>query len=96
MFGMLIISELFGSYISILKELFVCLFSDCLTRNIEPVGEQFLAHVRRKLNNHSFSDDDRIQAEAATEQAEETISEDSEEETPDLLNRDPKDWKVTI
>jgi len=70
------------------------LFSDCSTRNIEPVGSQFLAHARRKLNNYSFSEDDRIQAELATELAEETILEDSEEETPELLSRDPKDWKV--
>ena len=48
------------------------------------------------LNNHSFSEDDRIQAETAVEQAEEVVSEDSEEETPDLLNGDPKDWKVLI
>lgn len=67
-----------------------------MTRNIEPIGGQFLAYVRRKLNNYSFSDDERIQAEAATEQAEEIILEDSEEETQELLNRDPKDWKVTI
>ena len=72
------------------------LFLACLARNIEPVGSQFLAHARRKLNNHSFSEDDRIQSEAVKEQAEEVVSEDSEEETPELLNRDPKDWKVTI
>lgn len=72
------------------------MFSDGLTRNIEPIGNQFLAYVRRKLNNYSFSDDERIQAEAATEQAEEIILEDSEEETSELLNRDPKDWKVII
>ncbi|CAB4476753.1 uncharacterized protein OCT59_016910 [Rhizophagus irregularis] len=70
-----------------------CGISDGLTRNIEPIGNQFLAYVRRKLNNYSFSDDERIQAEAATEQAEEIILEDSEEETSELLNRDPKDWK---
>ena len=72
------------------------MFSDGLTRKVEPVGSQFLAHARRKLNNHSFSEDDRIQSEAATEQAEEIILEDSEEETLELLNRDPKDWKVAI
>ncbi|RIA86795.1 DnaJ domain-containing protein [Glomus cerebriforme] len=70
-----------------------CGISDGLIRNVEPVGSQFLAHARRKLNNHSFSEDDRIQEEATTEQTEEIISEDSEEETPELLNRDPKDWK---
>src|SRR4051794_33686972 len=72
------------------------LFLAGLSHKIEPIGSQFLAHARRKLNNHSFSEDDRIQAEAATEQAEEVISEDEEEETPELLNRDPKDWKVII
>ena len=78
----------------ILRVFFSFLFSVCLARNIEPVGSQYLAHARRKLNNHSFSEDDRIQAEITTEQAEEIISEDSEEETPELLSRDPKDWKV--
>ncbi|CAG8522387.1 10954_t:CDS:10 [Funneliformis caledonium] len=70
-----------------------CGISGGFMRKIEPIGNQFLAHARRKLNNHSFSEDDRIQAESAVEQAEEVLSDDSEEETPDLLNRDPKDWK---
>ena len=72
------------------------MFSEGLACKVEPVGNQFLAYARRKLNNHSFSEDDRIQAEAATEQADEIILEDYEEETPELLNRDPKDWKVII
>jgi DnaJ homolog subfamily C member 2 len=76
--------------------LYSLLFLAGLIRSIEPVGRQFLAHARRKLNNHSFAEDERIQLEAATEQAEEVISEDSEEETPELLNRDPKDWKVIV
>ncbi|CAG8665485.1 19970_t:CDS:2, partial [Racocetra fulgida] len=63
-------------------------------RNIEPVGRYFLAHARRKLNNHSFSEDERIQAEANAKQLEVIQDEDFEEETPELLSRDPKDWKV--
>ncbi|CAG8558671.1 11660_t:CDS:10 [Diversispora eburnea] len=68
--------------------------SGSVNRNIEPVGRFFLAHARRKLNNHSFDEDDRIQAEAAIKQEDEVIDlKDEEEETPELLSRDPKDWK---
>ncbi|RHZ45569.1 hypothetical protein Glove_669g3 [Diversispora epigaea] len=68
--------------------------SGSVNRNIEPVGRFFLAHARRKLNNHSFDEDDRIQAEAAIKQEDEVIDlKDDEEETPELLSRDPKDWK---
>ncbi|CAG8476850.1 2183_t:CDS:10 [Cetraspora pellucida] len=70
-----------------------CGISEGVIRNIEPVGRYFLAHARRKLNNHSFSEDERIQAEANAKQLEVIQDEDTEEETPELLSRDPKDWK---
>ncbi|CAG8665507.1 21334_t:CDS:2, partial [Racocetra persica] len=70
-----------------------CGLSEGVIRNIEPVGRYFLAHARRKLNNHSFSEDERIQAEANAKQLEVIQDEDFEEETPELLSRDPKDWK---
>ncbi|CAG8455189.1 25047_t:CDS:10 [Dentiscutata erythropus] len=70
-----------------------CGISEGVIRNIEPVGRYFLAHARRKLNNHSFSEDEHIQAEANAKQLEVIHDEDSEEETPELLSRDPKDWK---
>ncbi|KAG9291541.1 hypothetical protein G9A89_021960 [Geosiphon pyriformis] len=67
--------------------------SECIIRTIEPVGHYFLAHARRKLHNHSFSEDQRIQDATQTAAIEEDIHEDSEEETLELLNRDPKEWK---
>ncbi|CAG8792809.1 8185_t:CDS:10 [Gigaspora margarita] len=70
-----------------------CGISEGVIRNIEPVGRYFLAHARRKLNNHSFSEDEHIQAEANAKKLEVIHDEDSEEETPELLSRDPKDWK---
>ncbi|CAG8440706.1 13593_t:CDS:10 [Ambispora gerdemannii] len=67
--------------------------TECIVRKIEPVGRHFLGHARRKLHNHSFTEDQRIQAEKETDKTQDSVLEDSEEETTELLSRDPKDWK---
>ncbi|CAE6508968.1 unnamed protein product [Rhizoctonia solani] len=67
-----------------------------------PAGPSYLAHVRRQNENLSFEQWDKIQAEEAARHAELNAddAEDElyrgigdEEESPDLLMRDPKEWK---
>ncbi|CAI6340004.1 unnamed protein product [Periconia digitata] len=63
-------------------------------RNIEPVGHHFLAHARRKRHKRTFSEDDRIQAQANVKKVEdEDDGEISEPEDPLMLQREAKDWK---
>ncbi|KAF2016094.1 DnaJ-domain-containing protein [Aaosphaeria arxii CBS 175.79] len=63
-------------------------------RNIEPVGPHFLAHARRKRHKRTFSEDDRIQAQANVKKVEDDDEgEISEPEDPVLLQREAKDWK---
>lgn len=69
--------------------------SESTLRSIEPVGPNFLAHARRARHKRTFSEDDRIQAQESAKKVEENDDSDmSEPETPELLMRDPKDWKV--
>jgi len=64
-------------------------------RNIEPVGPHFLAHARRARHKRTFSEDDRIQAEANVKKVEdEDEGEISEPEDAMLLQREAKDWKT--
>ena len=68
-------------------------------RVLEPVGPHFLAHARRKRHNRTFSEDEKHQAEAHTaalEDKSENVSEDEEAEDPEMLARDPKEWKVSL
>ncbi|BFZ61223.1 Zuotin [Saitoella coloradoensis] len=61
---------------------------------IEPVGPHFLAHARRLRHNRTFSEDDKIQAEANAKNVEAVEEEEEEEpEDPAMLKSDPKDWK---
>lgn len=63
-------------------------------RTIEPVGPSFLAHARRTRHKRTFSEDDRIQALKNVKKVEdEDAGEISEEEDPQMLLRDAKDWK---
>lgn len=65
-------------------------------RKIEPVGPAFLAYARRKRHGRTFSEDERIQAQARARNVEdETDGEVSEPEDPAMLARDAKDWKVS-
>ena len=66
-------------------------------RNLEPVGPHFLAHARRKRHKRTFSEDERIEAQNNVKKTEdEDAGEISEPEDPMMLQRDPKDWKVSI
>ncbi|PWZ00864.1 DnaJ-domain-containing protein [Testicularia cyperi] len=68
---------------------------------LEPVGDSFLAYKRRELNALSFADDDKNIADArAAEAAAHAANGDDdagvgdEDESPELLARDPKEWKT--
>ncbi|KAF9740101.1 hypothetical protein PMIN06_003725 [Paraphaeosphaeria minitans] len=68
--------------------------SNATDRNIEPVGPHFLAHARRKRHKRTFSEDDRIQAQASVKKIEDDDEgEISEPEDPLMLQREAKDWK---
>ena len=63
-------------------------------RSIEPVGQYFLAYARRKRFGRTFSEDEKAQALATAHPVEESSDEGEEnEETEDLLERDPKEWR---
>ena len=65
------------------------------SRAIEPVGPHFLAHARRKRHKRTFSEDERIQAQATVKATESTADDDiSDAEDPMLLQREAKDWKT--
>lgn len=65
-------------------------------RSLEPVGPQYLAHARRVRHNRTFSEDDRIEAEARAKKVNngDDDGDISEPEDPSLLLREAKDWKV--
>lgn len=66
-------------------------------REIEPVGQHFLAHARRKRHKRTFSEDERIQAAENVKKVEDVDDgEISEPEDPMMLGRDAKDWKVWV
>ncbi|KAJ5985712.1 hypothetical protein N7499_007997 [Penicillium canescens] len=68
--------------------------SGATQRNVEPVGPHFLAHARRKRNNRTFSEDERIQAQHNVKKTEVEEDDDiSEDEDPMMLAREAKDWK---
>ncbi|KAN0059628.1 Zuotin [Thecaphora frezii] len=65
-----------------------------------PVGTAFVAHQRRTLNQIDFAEDDkreaqRIATQSATDNGADAIELEvgDEDESPDLLARDPKEWK---
>ena len=63
-------------------------------RSVEPVGQHFLAHARRKRHGRSFSEDERIEAERNVKNVEDVEEEEEDEpESAALLKSDPKDWK---
>lgn len=69
-----------------------------------PAGAPYAAHVRRIKNNLTFEEDDRLAEEerkaaaaklAAEAAAENDLGVGDEEETLDLLELDPKEWKAS-
>lgn len=70
------------------------LATPAVSRQLEPVGQYFLAHARRKRHGRTFSEDERIQAEQNVKQVEAVEDEEEDEpESAELLKSDPKDWK---
>lgn len=72
-------------------------------RTLLPAGPSYLRYVRRKNANLSFEEDDAAQAEEQARHAELNTdgAEDElykgigdDEESEELLERDPKEWKV--
>nr|CAG8460560.1 7373_t:CDS:10 [Entrophospora candida] len=66
--------------------------SECTARTVEPVGQYFFSYARQKLDNSFFNLDEHMNVETQVEE-DELLSEESEEEAVELLNRDPKEWK---
>jgi hypothetical protein len=76
-------------------------FLALVKRELLPVGAAYLSHVRRAINNHTFEQHDEINEETrrkALNGNDDNIEDDlgvgDEEETEDLLQLDPKEWKV--
>lgn len=64
-------------------------------RKVEPVGPSFLAWARRKRHGRTFSEDERIQAQAKVKKIEDDDDDEiSEPEDPVMLSREAKDWKA--
>ena len=72
-------------------------------RKLIPAGSAYLAHVRRALHNLSFDaydkliEQDRLRIEALRADGlngEDDLGVGDEEESPELLLLDPKEWKV--
>ncbi|SNX82226.1 probable ZUO1 - zuotin [Melanopsichium pennsylvanicum] len=75
--------------------------SPCAIRTLQPVGPAFLAHKRRHLNQFSFAEDDKIiqdslaaAAAAAATNGDDDLGVGEEDESDELLARDPKEWKT--
>ncbi|ANB12396.1 zuotin [Sugiyamaella lignohabitans] len=71
-------------------------FSSPVKRQVEPVGPGFLAHARRTLRGRTWSEDEKIQAQQNVKKVEDDNNDDlveDEPEDPEMLKRDPKDWK---
>lgn len=63
---------------------------------VEPVGPFFLAHATRTLQNRTWSEYEKIEADKAAAIAKDKVDEGDEfddEVDSDLLEHDPKDWK---
>ncbi|VEU21927.1 DEKNAAC102917 [Brettanomyces naardenensis] len=72
-------------------------FSEPVVAAVEPVGQYFLAHATRTLQDRTWSEYERIKAEKASEEQSDDAddSDDFDEVTDeDLLKHDPRDWKT--
>jgi DnaJ family protein C protein 2 len=72
-------------------------YSAPVKRSIEPVGRYFLAHATRTLRGHTWSEYEQVEAAKNVNQVE-TVDEDAdlgdEEQSNELLEHDPRDWKT--
>lgn len=70
--------------------------SQGVERSVEPVGPSFLRHAQRIRHKRTFSEDDRLNALKNVKKVEDDdAGEISEDEDPQMLLRDAKDWKVS-
>lgn len=65
-------------------------------RPVEPVGRYFLAHASRTLRGHTWSEYEKLEAEKNVKEIETNEDEDlgDEEQSEELLNHDPREWKT--
>lgn len=82
----------------------LCLAAPETKYEVYPAGPSFIGHARRQLQNLSFEEDDKIQAELHKEVLKAKAIEAGEELYPGLgeevedkyiLASDPKEWKVS-
>lgn len=71
-------------------------YSAAVRRPIEPVGRYFLAHASRTLRGHTWSEYELLEAEKNVAQVEVNEDEDlgDEEQSEELLQHDPREWKT--
>ena len=81
--------------------MFTNVASGLVSIKLLPVGPAYLAHIRRSIHNHTFEEHDKHEEERRKraqsddgEANEDDLGVGDEEETPDLLALDPKEWKV--
>lgn len=72
-------------------------FSEPLEAKVEPVGQYFLAHATRILQDRTWSEYEQIKEKKAREEASKQKKDDGDEfedvTDPELLEHDPRDWK---
>lgn len=72
-------------------------YTEPVKRPIEPVGRYFLAHATRALRGHTWSEYEKVEAERNVSNVED-VDEDAdlgnEEQSDDLLEHDPREWKT--
>ncbi|KAG7878475.1 hypothetical protein KL905_004183 [Ogataea polymorpha] len=71
-------------------------YSPAVKRPVEPVGKYFLAHATRTLRGHTWSEYEKLEASKNVKSVEESNDDDEfdEEQSEDLLEHDPRDWKT--
>ncbi|KAJ3092035.1 hypothetical protein HK102_011383 [Quaeritorhiza haematococci] len=68
-------------------------FSDCIVQPVEPAGQAFVGLIRRKRHKRTLSEDEQIEAALASANEEDVSAQEEEEETWELLQSDPLQWK---
>ncbi|KAG7736942.1 hypothetical protein KL923_004080 [Ogataea haglerorum] len=71
-------------------------YSAPVKRPVEPVGKYFLAHATRVLRGHTWSEYEKLEASKNVKSVEESNDDDEfdEEQSEELLEHDPRDWKT--
>lgn len=72
-------------------------FAEPVRRPVEPVGRYFLAHAARTIRGHTWSEYEKLEAEKNTkvvDESDENGLDLDEEQSPELLSHDPREWKT--